>query len=381
MSQRPPELDLLLRCCSRAADPRHDRLSDLSGRMDPNKFLNLAAWHQVRPLLSHRLFELSPDCLSETLRSELRAFARANAANSLHLSSELLRLVDELQRIGITAIPFKGPVLAERLHGNAALREFVDLDLFVPSAEIQSARTALVDLGYASEMPLRAANDPAFFKSECEYILRGANDLIVELHWSVAPRMLAYDVDWNGIWKRITSTQFCGRSVPAFHDSDLMLLLLLHGAKHGWSRLKWLCDVAWFVEEGEIDYEFLLGEAEERGYSRALLIGLDLAAQMFAVRLPDTISDRCKADRSVGNTNARLVERMMQAEPLSDAALLRFRTMSRERQADKLRVLGRTIFAPNQADYGNSRMRRPLGAIHYFARPLRLLRKRLASAN
>ena len=76
-----------------------------------------------------------------------------------------------------------------------------------------------------------------------------------------------------------------------------------------------------------------------------------------------------------------VLEQMMRTEPPSDAGLLRFRVLSRERNADKLRVLGRAIFAPNQADYRNGRLGQSLEVIYYFARPWRLLRKRLISPN
>ena len=71
----------------------------------------------------------------------------------------------------------------------------------------------------------------------------------------------------------------------------------------------------------------------------------------------------------------------MRTEPPSDAGLLRFRVLSRERNADKLRVLRKTIFAPNKADYRDGGLGQSLEVMYYFARPLRLLRKRLISPN
>ena len=154
-----------------------------------------------------------------------------------------------------------------------------------------------------------------------------------------------------------------------------MLLLLLHGAKHGWSRLKWLVDVARFVPLAEIDYECLLRSAESRGYRRALLIGMDLAARLLSSPLPECVAAECRKDRRIETMSVRIARQMARREPLSDGTLLRFRVQSRERTMNKLRVLGRTIFSPNQADFQNA-CDVPESR-YYFSRPLRLLRKRL----
>jgi len=83
----------------------------------------------------------------------------------------------------------------------------------------------------------------------------------------------------------------------------------------------------------------------------------------------------------VSDSADRVLEQMMRTEPSSDAGLLRFRVLSRERNTDKLRMLRRTIFAPNQADYRNGRLGQSLEAMYYVARPWRLLRKQLISPN
>ena len=308
----------------------------------------------------------------------MRDFAKANAIHSLRLSAELIRVIAALQRAGIPAVPFKGPALAQRLYGNIAAREFVDLDVFVPLSELARARCILADIGYEADAPVARLESSQFLKSECEYILQDRNGNVIELHWDIAPRLHTYDLDLSQIWQRIETAKLCGSSVPAFDDADLMLLLLLHGAKHGWSRLKWLCDIARLIEVTHIDYELLLSEAEERGYRRAAIIALGLAAYLLKARIPERVAALYNSDRIASSLTELVILRTARGGPLSERESLHFRMLSRERHADKLRVLGRTLFFPNQADYEHRGHRQSFG---YIARPIRLLTKRLLATN
>ena len=63
----------------------------------------------------------------------MRRQDKANAHRALWLTLELLNIHRHLQARGLEVLPYKGPVLAEALYGNVALRQFSDLDLLVRS--------------------------------------------------------------------------------------------------------------------------------------------------------------------------------------------------------------------------------------------------------
>ena len=79
---------------------------------------------------------------------QLRDSFRTNLVRNEVLARELVTLLDLLRAHGISAIPFKGPTLAASAYGHLSLRQFGDLDLFVPKCDLPRACEVLVSHGY-----------------------------------------------------------------------------------------------------------------------------------------------------------------------------------------------------------------------------------------
>ena len=54
----------------------------------------------------------------------------------MELTSQLFQILDRLKGQGIRALAFKGPVLAQQLYDQPFRREFVDLDILVPTEAV-----------------------------------------------------------------------------------------------------------------------------------------------------------------------------------------------------------------------------------------------------
>ena len=84
-----------------------------------------------------------------------------------------------------------------------------------------------------------------------------------------------------------------GRPLSALATEDLILFLYIHGAKHGWPLLSWICDLAGLIHRGVgIGWSALLFRAEASQYRRALLLGLKLAHELIGVPIPLGIPGR-----------------------------------------------------------------------------------------
>ena len=79
---------------------------------------------------------------------ELREHFYANAGRNLFLAKELIKLLHLFSAHEISAIPYKGPVLAVSVYGNLAFREFGDLDILVRERDYQTAQHLLSAQGY-----------------------------------------------------------------------------------------------------------------------------------------------------------------------------------------------------------------------------------------
>ncbi|MEO8342158.1 MAG: nucleotidyltransferase family protein, partial [Nitrospirota bacterium] len=65
--------------------------------------------------------------------------------------------------------------------------------------------------------------------------------------------------------------------VRGMAPEEFLIILCLHGSKHGWERLKWVADVAELLRSQWINWKRVFSTAAERKCHRMLLLGLALA--------------------------------------------------------------------------------------------------------
>jgi hypothetical protein len=68
--------------------------------------------------------------------------------------------------------------------------------------------------------------------------------LIVELHWEVAPHLFALVSRANQLWQNLMTPRSQRHEVKTLSAEDLLFSLCVHGSRHLWERLGWICDVA-----------------------------------------------------------------------------------------------------------------------------------------
>jgi hypothetical protein len=340
--------------------------------------LALARPHGLVPLL-YRHVGTAPNGVPEPVASRLRAAAEAAGRRNLRLAAELVALLDLLGRDGVPAVALKGPALAVRLYGDLALRPCRDLDLLLRPADVPRAVRLLADRGYAPEPPaLTPAQQRAFVRSQCHVALGRGDGDIVELHWDLAPPAFPAPLHPERLRTRLDTVTLGGSRVPTLAPDDLLLFLCAHGAKHGWRRLAWLCDVGRFLAaHQELDWPALAARAQTAGAERLLLLALLLAAELLDAPVPAPLLARGRSSRPV-RALAAAVQRRLWAVPWQDLEGWQaqwFRVRARERWRDALRVARAAAFAPGAADWALVRLPDRLYALYYVLRPFRLAAK------
>ncbi|MFE6971592.1 nucleotidyltransferase family protein [Isoptericola sp. NPDC057653] len=198
--------------------------------------------HRVLPAVAKRVAD-RPDC-PEPWRAPLRRARDEQVVRHLGALAELTSLGAALDRAGVPWAVAKGPAAAA-LWAAPDMREYYDLDLYVPRAAFRQAVEALEDAGCSGvdrNWPLMASDRRA------EYAMRGPLGVHVDLHWDIAvPHDVrrSFRTDPAGmIGRRRTVAAGGGRAVPTFDAVDTVLVLAFHAAQAGAGRLMWLVDVA-----------------------------------------------------------------------------------------------------------------------------------------
>lgn len=317
-----------------------------------------------------------------SVMDQLRTRFHANAQLNLLVTAELLKILALFERHALIAIPYKGPVLAASVYGNLALREFTDLDVLVRKQDIPKARELLNSLGYRQHLHLADGQEAAFLHAWGEYVyVHGDNGTVVELHWALAKRHHSWRLGLEDLWGNLERLSFGGNSVLTPSPENLLLILCMHGSKHLWERLGWICDVAELIRGNKrLRWHPLLERAGAVGTERMLLLGLLLASSLLEAPLPEEVLRKAWADPKVQMIAERVRGRLFgEADTQKnifknvcfEADLLRLR----ERWQDKIRYCTLTMVTPSVEDLTFLRLPKPFWPLYYVTRPIRLTGK------
>jgi len=308
----------------------------LRQNLDWGYLIKEATRHVIRPLLHNNLQTLWPDPAANEPLSNLHEYYCNNAARNLFLAHELVRLINLLGQQGISAVPFKGPLLAASAYGSLSLREFADLDIFVHKQDVMRIKKILLLEGYQ----LLPSEDLENFYLKHKYhfpFLHPETRILVEIHWAFTKRYWSFDFEQESLWERLKPVTLAGASVWNFSAEDLVLILCMHGTKHGWERLAWICDVAELIRAQEdLDWDLVLEQAKRIGSLRVLFIGLYMASDLLETVLPDQVLARMHADKMAQSIASNLQQHIFYGAPKINSPVYFIQT--RERLRDKTRV-------------------------------------------
>jgi hypothetical protein len=436
-----PEFDLMVACCADSSshdssDERHaDRIRRILSRPpDWERMLGLVDHHRVVPQVYGRVLALAPLVPARQLDA-LRMRYQDNARKALWFTGELFRILGHLESLGIKALPYKGPILAETLYGEVTERQFGDLDVLVHAADVPRTGAALLGLGYKSGIELASHHEPAYIESGYEYPFHsthGSN--LLELQWQIVPRFYSVDFDvahfferadeislsgrdrvateppprkWNEVVgnSREAAAEYSprrepwvesgilpspsgakdelrctGRPMRTLCAQDLLLVLCVHAAKHVWVQLSWLCDIAQLAKSRQLDWDAIQDGARRLGIERIVSLNLLLAHKLLGSAMPPTIQGRVREDPSttiLADEILRIIERSVHYDTES-IPYFRLMMRLRERCQDRARFLWRLASTPSISEWSAVRLPKPLHPLYRLVRLSRLA-KRLSS--
>jgi len=371
-----PEWSLLLAACSAAPceEKRAQILSLLGQPVNWPKLFALADHHRTLPVLGRSLM-LVEGCVPPDQIQELKQSQQNNLLKSLLLSRELIRIIGRLTALGIEVLPYKGPVLAEVLYGDVAMRQAGDIDVFIRARDLARIRDAARELGYTPHQQLSASEERAYLKSGYELAFDGvAGPNLLEVQWAIQPRFYAVDFDIEGLFQRAMTVNVSGQPMRTPSASDLFLVLSLHAAKHVYGRLGWLCDIAQLMGQPGIAWEWIGAQARALGIVRILRVTMLAANHMLGAAIPAAANEALPEDHGAPALAEEIRAHIFSRSGFNVESASYFRLMMRlrERPADRLRLLTRLAFTPGPSEWSAVRLPQPLFPLYSVVRFSRL---------
>lgn len=389
-----PEIEILLLCAQTSVSAEQaSRIRSLfQAGIDLEYLIDIAQHHLLIPLLCRNLGASCQEVIPEHTLNRLRDYFNNNVQHNRFLTTELLNLLAVFVAGNIRVIPFKGPTLAATAYGDISLRQFRDLDILIHERDILIVEDLLLSKGYRLEEKWIAAQTSSRLLVNCERGFICDAGVKVDLHWGITPWFFPFPIDFEQLWQRRGLVNIDGTMVHNVSSEDLLLILCVHGSKHYWERLEWICDVAELVRHHQdMNWGALFDQATVLRSRRMLFLGLELARDFLRTSIPREVMEKMNADSSVKSLALRVRRRLLRARssPLTflekphtsediDIDTVCFMLGVREHLQDKIRYCFRIAY-PIVTPVAKDRMFLPLPAylsfLYYCIRPIRLVWK------
>lgn len=339
--------------------------------------LRQASLHALGPCLTRyceeRADEVPPSVL-ERMRQELVAVRAYN----FYLQQELVRVTGLLVAGKVQVAAWKGPALAAMAYPDAALRQSADLDLLVPPSQMAKALEILTANGYHEV--------DADTGGHTRNLERTAPKTVVEVHGLAVQSYFSVPWQTDDILEEGNTVSTMTGEIPVPSPEKLLLLLCLHGGKHVWERLIWICDLVLLIRATpDMDWGKLWDLAVKCRSERMLGLGLVLADAMESGVVPEEQIRRSMAD-SVVVKLAKQSYLWLFVTKFTHATSLRrtlYQIALREAWADKKVLISHHLkmaLTPSQADRDFLPLPRVFGFAYFAIRPVRLVIKAAYSA-
>ncbi len=307
----------------------------------------------------------------------LRNVVLQNDACSLFQTGNLLKLLTVFEKESILAVPFKGPVLSQILYDDPAVRSYGDLDILISIDDVLCASRLLAEQGFIPEIELAEAALAVYMRTEDNIIFyHPESHIIVELHWELSGQYLRFPLGLDCFRKNLQVIQIVDWEVNSLSVEDILLYLCIHGSKHVWSRLEWLCCVAELVKSRkDMDWDSIFDRAAEFECRRMVYLGLALSAELLDTKLPGRVWERLNRDNDIAPL-CSIVKRIIfpedGAEQVGKGRFSRFHLQNRDSLQDSVRYCCRLVFQPTFQEWKTWPLPANLSFLYHIFRPCRL---------
>jgi hypothetical protein len=376
-SRFTPEQEVLIRATG-AAGVGTERLHELLSKdIDWESVIQTANSHGVTLALQQTLsrsYSRIPDTIVTYLEQQHKQYTKWN----LQTTQELVTVLNSLGHENIDVIPYRGPALASGAYGSIGARQFTDLDILIRRDEIQSAKTVLADLGYrpkyelSKTKQLSRSQEWAYTHFTRDYpFFHPERQAPIELHWRVLDLNFPTNIGLETVWNHRETTTIAGQEINTLSPEDRLLTLCIHGSKHHWVRLMWICDIDRVIRNSSIDWETTVKRARKYHALRLFLLGPLLAHELYGTELPDVIRRLIADDDVLDELVSAVLSKLFDPKAIDPLDIYLFQQQSLTHWRDQLQLLVAGFLMPRRLEIEFVALPFSLIWLYFLIRPIR----------
>lgn len=280
MIRKNNELNLIFCFLNSSAHPiLHEQ------NIDWDLFLKLIirhrVWHQILAVTRIQTNFLIP------IHSKLNDICHKDTLILLRMVAATVSIADLFAKHHIQYCFLKGITLSVQLYEAINQRPCKDIDIWIDKKNYQKAMSLLESLGYQKVHPIYKLEG---FQEK--YHLAHKRDIKfyhpqhkvqVELHF----RLSYFGVDFFPLSSEISkSIKLFDQEILTLKDDYHLLYLMIHGAAHAWSRLRWLYDIALYINAKKCNLNNVVNLATQLGCDYIVEQALIMVDTHFGVNDP-----------------------------------------------------------------------------------------------
>jgi len=339
--------------------------------------LEMASRHKLMPLLYYNLQSSCLEKVPENILNELKNYFYSNVRKNLLLTLELINVFNLLKSNGISAIPYKGPILANLAYDNIGLRKFNDIDIFIEKSNVLKVKKLLISKGYRLYLDLNHISDFNYFKTQREYLFVSKNGILIEIHWNFQGPILNLPFEPKFLYEDLEIVNINNSGISTFTNENLILILVLHSAKHDWDHFSFFIDLSNLINNHDIKWDELLKKAAKMSIKRMLFINLIVSNDLLDLKIPDEILNHIYNDNIALDISASIEKGIFATNHNSFKLVKKLNLDIKKR--DKL-IFGikdciKGLFTPSFKEFRSLKLHNDLFFLYFIYRPFNLLKR------
>lgn len=254
---------------------------------DWQKLVELSHWHQVTCLLYDYLSKISNADVSAGMLAELKERGTSQAVFNMIFLKKSIELNLALSKENVEAFLMKGALWAWMLYENPGLREFGDIDFFMPENQIRDGLKVMASHGfepdsYRKYLLEKDSVAKLYFNSDYQLPLTPVgNNMLqsLEVQWNTTYPRYHYSFQWAELADRMVSFKISNDTllVPNI-ENQLLMMIVHHAGVEQWDKLKFMADFVRLLRKfgQEMDWSYIVKVTRKKGFYKLLLESLGL---------------------------------------------------------------------------------------------------------
>ena len=290
------------------------------------------------------------------------------------LTSELINIMKLFEENNIKAIAFKGPTLAQLAYGDITLRQYVDLDVLVEKEEIFKIENLLKNK-YKRALKLTSSQEDTWFKYAHDLGLIHENGVNIEIHWLMFDSNHPINLSKIDFFKESIKTNINNQNINTISNEKFLVYLCIHGSKHLYERIEWVCDIDRFIKTQKIDWDIVEDIIKNDNSKRFFLLGLFLVKFLFNTSLGNNYEDRF--DKEYESISNHIFDTWNGKEKSDNKNNMKYMLKLFVSKSDKFKYINKMYFKPTFTEYWYINFPKSLYFLYYPLRQYLLLKKYL----